>query len=256
MIQVVATALVLIPAAAVGATPVSGPPLSVRTVPINTSAGSQTDPHVSGDLAAYTSETSDGHSEIRVYAFDAATDEAIPNQLGDGNRAPTPAEPDRMKGLVREAMREGAIGISTSLQYAPAPYASTEELIALAAEAGKLGGIYATHMRSEGDAITAAIDEAVRIGREARLPVEIWHLKASGQRNWGRMPQIVAQIEKARQSGVEVGANTYAYPAWFNNFSAFIPPWAHDGGSARLLERLKDPPTRVRIHIGFALPER
>ncbi|HYM09178.1 MAG TPA: D-aminoacylase [Bryobacterales bacterium] len=174
--------------------------------------------------------------------------------LGDVDRAPTPAELDRMKALVRDAMRDGAIGLSTSLQYAPAPYASTEELIALASEASKFGGIYATHMRSEGDGIDAALDEAFRIGREAQIPVEIWHLKAAGKRNWGRMPEIVARIEKARQSGIEVGADTYAYPAWFNGFSAFIPPWAHDGGDARLIERLKDPATRARIRRDMETP--
>ena len=98
-----------------------------------------------------------------------------------------------MKGLVREAMEQGAVGVSTSLQYAPAPYAKTEELIALAAESARHGGIYATHMRSEGEAEMAAIDEAIRIGREAHIPVEIWHLKAAGKRNWGRMPEVVAQ---------------------------------------------------------------
>ncbi|HEX7288313.1 MAG TPA: D-aminoacylase [Candidatus Angelobacter sp.] len=174
--------------------------------------------------------------------------------LGDDNRAPTPAELERMKSLVREAMQEGAVGVSTSLQYAPAPYATTEELIALAAEAAKFGGVYATHMRSEGDAITAAIDEAVRIGREAHIPVEIWHLKAAGKPNWGRMPEIAAQIEKARDSGVDVSANTYAYPAWFNSFSAFIPPWAHDGGEAKMVERLKDPAMRARIRKEMQTP--
>jgi dihydroorotase/N-acyl-D-amino-acid deacylase len=137
--------------------------------------------------------------------------------------------------------------VSTALQYAPAPYAKTEELIALASEAANYGGIYATHMRSEGDAEPAAIDEAVRIGREAHIPVEIWHLKAAGRSNWGKMPQIVAQIEKARAAGVDISANTYAYTAWFNSFSAFVPPWAHDGGDAKLIERLKDPATRQRI---------
>jgi N-acyl-D-amino-acid deacylase len=174
--------------------------------------------------------------------------------IGDGDRAPTPAELDRMKALVRDAMQDGAVGVSTSLQYAPAPYASTEELIALASESAKLGGIYATHMRSEGDAIIPAIDEAIRIGREAHIPVEIWHLKASGRPNWGRMPEIIAHIDEARRSGVEIGANTYAYTAWFNSFSAFIPPWAHDGGDAKLIERLKDPAMRARIRKEMLTP--
>ena len=174
--------------------------------------------------------------------------------LGDDNRAPNASELERMKELVREAMRDGAVGLSTSLQYAPAPYATTEELIALATESAKLGGIYATHMRSEGDAIGAALDEVIRISREAKIPAEIWHLKAAGKSNWGRMPEIVAHIEKARASGVDITADTYAYTAWFNTFSAFIPPWAHDGGDAKLIERLRDPAMRARIHTEIQTP--
>lgn len=176
--------------------------------------------------------------------------------IGDGDRAPTAVELERMRQLVRDAMHDGAVGVSTALQYAPAPYAATEELIALATEAGKLGGIYATHMRSEGDAESGALDEAIRIGREARIPVRIWHLKAAGKNNWGRMPQIVARIEKARASGVDIAANTYAYTAWFNSFSAFIPPWAHDGGDAKLVERLKDPAMRARIRKDMETPSK
>ena len=174
--------------------------------------------------------------------------------LGDDDRAPNAAELERMKTLVRDAMRDGAVGVSTSLQYAPAPYASTEELIALAAEAAKFGGIYATHMRSEADAIIPAVDEAVRIGREARIPVEIWHLKTAGKANWGRMPEVIAHIQQARDAGVDITADTYAYPAGFNTFSAIIPPWAHDGGDARLIERLKDPAIRARIRKEMETP--
>jgi N-acyl-D-amino-acid deacylase len=174
--------------------------------------------------------------------------------LGSDNRAPAPAELEKMKQLVRDAMRDGAVGLSTSLQYAPAPYAKTDELIALAAEAGKLGGIYATHMRSEGDAIIPALDEAIRIGREGHIPIEVWHLKAAGKNNWGRMPEIVRHIEDARSSGVDITADTYAYTAWFNTFSAFIPPWAHDGGDAKLIQRLKDPATRARIRKDMMTP--
>jgi dihydroorotase/N-acyl-D-amino-acid deacylase len=167
--------------------------------------------------------------------------------LGDDDRAPSPAELESMKALVRDAMREGAVGLSTSLQYAPAPYAKTEELIALAGEAAKFGGIYATHIRDESDAIIPALDEAFRIGREANIPVEIWHLKAAGKCNWGRMPEIVAHIEAARKAGLDVAADTYGYTAAFNTFSAVIPPWAHDGGDRKMIERLKDPAMRARI---------
>ena len=167
--------------------------------------------------------------------------------LGDVDRKPSASELDSMRALVRAGMEDGAVGVSTSLQYAPAPYATTDELIALASEASKYGGVYATHMRSEGAHIFEAIDEAVRIGREAGIPVEIWHLKAAGKAQWGLMPKIVARIDAARRSGVEVGANTYAYPAWFNSMSAFVPPWAHDGGDKKMIERLKDPAMRRRI---------
>ena len=167
--------------------------------------------------------------------------------LGDVDTQPSGAELDSMRALVRAAMHDGAMGVSTALQYAPAPYATTEELIALASEASKYGGIYATHMRSEGAKVFQSIDEAVRIGREAHIPVEIWHLKAAGKPQWGLMPRIVAKIDAARRSGVEVGANTYAYTAWFNSMSAFVPPWAHDGGDKKMLERLKDPAMRARI---------
>ncbi len=174
--------------------------------------------------------------------------------VGDDNRAPSSAELERMKALVREAMHDGAVGLSTSLQYTPAPYATTEELIALASEAAKLGGIYASHIRDEGDSISGALDEAFRIGREARIPVEIWHLKAAGKANWGRMPEIVRRIEQARRSGIDVTADTYAYIAGFNSFSAIIPPWAHDGGDRKLIERLKDPAIRARIRKEMETP--
>ena len=167
--------------------------------------------------------------------------------LGDADVQPTAAQLEQMRELVRQGMRDGATGLSTALQYTPAPYAKTEELIALASEASKAGGIYASHMRSEGDAVLESIDEATRIGREAHIPVEIWHLKAAGKSNWGRMPAIIARIEQARASGIDISANTYAYTAWFNTFSAFVPPWAHDGGDAKLIDRLKDPAMRARI---------
>jgi N-acyl-D-amino-acid deacylase len=175
--------------------------------------------------------------------------------LGDADVQPTSDQLKAMQTLVDQAMQDGAAGVSTALQYAPAPYAKTDELIALASEAGKYGGIYATHMRSEGDLVLDSIDEAIRIGKEGHLPVEIWHLKAAGKANWGRMPQIVARIDAARAAGVDISANTYAYTAWFNTFSAFIPPWAHDGGDEKLVERLKDPATRTRIRQDMLDPK-
>jgi dihydroorotase/N-acyl-D-amino-acid deacylase len=174
--------------------------------------------------------------------------------LGDADVQPTAPQLNQMKSLVRDAMKDGAVGVSTALQYAPAPYAKTDELIALASAASPFGGIYATHMRNEGDGVLNAIDEAIQIGRGAQIPVEIWHLKAAGKANWGRMPQIVARIEQARSSGVDISADTYAYTAWFNDLSAFIPPWAHDGGASALVARLKDPATRARIRKDMESP--
>jgi len=174
--------------------------------------------------------------------------------IGDNDAQPTPAQLEQMKELVRQAMRDGAVGASTALEYAPAPYAKTEELITLAAEASRFGGIYATHMRNEGTGVLSAIDEALRIGREAHIPVEIWHLKTGGKPSWGHMPEVVAKINAARAQGLDVSADTYAYTAWFNDFSAFIPAWAHDGGNAKLIERLKDPATRERIRKDMLTP--
>jgi N-acyl-D-amino-acid deacylase len=176
--------------------------------------------------------------------------------LGDDDKQPTPEQLEQMKALVTQAMRDGAIGLSTALEYAPAPYAKTEELITLAGEASKSGGIYATHMRNESDAVLPAIDEALRIGKEAHIPVEIWHLKVAGKENWGRMPEVVAKINAARAEGIDVSANTYAYTAWFNTMSAFVPPWAHDGGDAKLVERLKDPAMRARIRKELTTPSK
>jgi N-acyl-D-amino-acid deacylase len=175
--------------------------------------------------------------------------------VGLDNRPATAAELDRMRQLAREAMEQGALGVSSSLEYAPAPYASTEELIALAKEAARYGGIYATHMRSEGDGLMNSLEETFRIGKDAGLPVEIWHLKVAGKKNWGTMPSVIAKIEEARSAGIDVAADTYAYTAWFNDMSAFVPPWAHDGGNGRLIERLRDPTTRARIKKDMQTPD-
>jgi dihydroorotase/N-acyl-D-amino-acid deacylase len=172
--------------------------------------------------------------------------------VGYADRAASPDELTQMQAIVATAMRQGALGLSSALEYAPAPYASTGELIALASTAAQFGGIYATHMRSEQESIMASIDETIRIGREAHIPVEIWHLKAGGVRNFGLMPEIVARIDRARAAGVDIAADTYAYPAWYNDLSAFIPPWAHDGGDAKLIERLQDPAVRARLKAELA----
>ena len=174
--------------------------------------------------------------------------------VGDGDRAATPQELEKMKDLVAESMREGAMGLSSALQYPPAPYASTDELIALARVSAQYGGIYATHMRNEGDGEMAALAETARIAREAHIGVEIFHLKTAGKPNWGKMPQVVAFIDTARSEGLDIEADTYAYTAWNNDLAAFMPPWAHDGGDAKLIARLKDPATRARIRKDMQTP--
>lgn len=174
--------------------------------------------------------------------------------LGDNDVQPTPAQLKQMEALVRQAMLDGAVGLSTALQYPPAPYAHTPELIALAKVASQYGGIYATHMRNEANAVLPAIDEALEIGREAHIPVEIWHIKVAGKDNWGQMPKVVAKIDAARASGTDVTADTYAYTAWSNDLAAFIPPWAHNGGDAKMLARLQDPATRARIRKDILTP--
>jgi len=198
------------------------------------------------DFAGYFARLEKQHIGINLASYVGATT-AREMVIGYADRAATPEELVRMQGLVAEAMRQGAVGVSSSLEYAPAPYASTEELIALAKTAAEFGGVYATHMRSEQEGILNALDETIRIGREAHIPVEIWHLKAGSVTIFGMMPEIVGRIERARASGVDIAADTYAYPAWGNELSAFIPPWAHAGGNEMLVERLKDPAVRVRL---------
>jgi N-acyl-D-amino-acid deacylase len=174
--------------------------------------------------------------------------------IGYGDRVPTAQELRRMQALVAQAMQQGALGLSSALQYPPAPYAQTDELIALASVAARYGGIYATHMRSEADAEMAALEETFRIGAEAHIPIEIFHLKVSGRSNWGKASQVIASIDAARARGIDVAADTYAYTAWENSFSAFIPPWAYDGGTEDLIARLKDPATRARIRNDMLTP--
>ncbi|MFI5058360.1 MAG: amidohydrolase family protein [Candidatus Acidiferrales bacterium] len=206
-------------------------------------------------LREYFSRLEKQHVGINIASYVGAT-QVRAMVLGPDDVQPAPPQLEQMKELVRQAMRDGAVGVSTSLEYPPAPYARTEELIALAQQASAAGGIYATHMRNESDAILPAIDEALRIGREAHIPVEIWHLKVAGKENWGRMPEVIAKINSARAGGIDVTADTYAYTAWSNGMSAFIPPWAHDGGTAKLLQRLKDPATRARIRKDLLTPSK
>jgi N-acyl-D-amino-acid deacylase len=188
---------------------------------------------------------------LGTYVGAAQVREAV---LGDADRAPTPDELAKMKSLVAQAMQQGAMGLSTALIYPPGHYAKTDELIALAQVAGSFGGIYGTHMRSEGRAEMVAIDEAIRIGREGGLPVEIFHLKVSGKDRWGQMPSLVRKIEDARKSGVDVAADMYPYLAGATALSSALPPWAADGGPEKELARLADPAVRRRIRAEMTVP--
>jgi N-acyl-D-amino-acid deacylase len=186
---------------------------------------------------------------IGTYVGAAQVREAV---IGDDNRAPTPAELEKMKALVEQGMQDGAFGISTALIYPPGHYAKTEELIELAKVAARYGGLYASHMRSEGTSEMAAIDEAIRIGREASLPVEIFHLKVSGKPRWGSMVKVVEKIQAARDAGLDIRANQYPYVAGGTALASSLPPWVADGGVAKLLERLHDPKIRARIQTEMA----
>jgi N-acyl-D-amino-acid deacylase len=181
---------------------------------------------------------------IGTYVGSAQVRQAV---IGDDDRAPTPAELTQMESLVEQAMKDGALGVSSALIYPPNIYAKTDELIALAKIASKYGGLYATHMRSEGASEMQALAEAIRIGREANLPVEVFHLKVSGKARWGNMKIVVAAIQAARDSGLDIAASMYPYPAGGTALASALPPWAADGGVQKLLVRLKDPEVRARI---------
>ncbi|HTR19379.1 MAG TPA: D-aminoacylase [Gemmatimonadales bacterium] len=185
-------------------------------------------------------------STINLATFVGATQVRMA-VIGFENRKATPAEQAHMEALVDSMMLQGALGVSTALMYAPAIYAPTEELIGLAKAARRHGGIYASHIRNEAAHEDAALDEAFRIGREANIPVEIWHLKAAGKPQWGRMPRVLARIDSARAAGLDVTADQYPYTAAATSLDASIPQWAHAGGTDSLIARLKDPATRARL---------
>src|SRR6266550_1285705 len=167
--------------------------------------------------------------------------------VGFDDRAPTAAELERMKSLVAEAMKDGALGLSTSLQYVPARFAKTDEIVELAKVAHQYGGIYATHQRSEANALDESLNEVFEIARRARIPVEIWHLKTAYKKNWGRMPEVLAKIARARTQGLQISANVYPYIAGSTALSACLPPWALEGGTEKMLARLRD--VRIRQQL-------
>jgi N-acyl-D-amino-acid deacylase len=167
--------------------------------------------------------------------------------IGYDDRPPTAQELEQMKKLVADAMRDGALGLSTSLQYVPARFAKTAELVELAKVAQQYGGIYATHQRSEANTIDASLDEVFEIAQKAKIPVEIWHLKTAYKKNWGRMPYVLNRIKQARDRGLDITADIYPYIAGSTALSACLPPWALEGGTDKMLARLRDPQTRQRL---------
>jgi dihydroorotase/N-acyl-D-amino-acid deacylase len=182
-----------------------------------------------------------GAGTVRVYA------------KGEAQGPATPAELDTMRAVVKNAMEDGALGVASALIYPPANFASTEELIEQAKAMAPYGGIYITHLRSEADRFLEAIDEALRIGKEGGVPVEIFHFKASGRRNWGTIPLAIAKIDSARAAGQDVTANMYLYTAGGTGLAACTPPWASADG--KLLDNLRDPATRARIKDEMLRPQ-
>ena len=168
-------------------------------------------------------------------------------ELGEKDVDPTPAQLDRMRALVREAMKEGALGVGSSLIYAPASYAETPELTAITSEAGKCGGMYISHMRSEGNKLLEAIDELISISRESGAPAEIYHFKQGGEPNWGKLDAAIAKVEAARKSGLRITADMYTYPAGATGLDAAMPTWVQSGGLEAWIKRMKDPATRARL---------
>ena len=198
------------------------------------------------DLDGYFQRLEASGSALNVATFVGAT-QVRKVVLGNEDRAPSERELQLMVALVDTAMRQGALGLSSSLVYAPAFYATTAELVALAQAAARHGGIYATHIRNEGAGFDEAFNEAVRVAAAADIPVEIWHLKRAGDDNWGDMPRVLQRIDSARAVGLDITADIYPYQASATGLAASIPQWVHEGGTDSLIARLRDPTTRARI---------
>lgn len=181
-----------------------------------------------------------------VASFVGATTVRV-HEVAYEDRPPTSDELARMQALVRQGMREGALGVGSSLIYAPAFYAGTDELVALAAAAGELGGMYISHMRSEGNRLLEAVDEVLEIARRAGVPAEIYHLKAAGQSNWSKLDPVIEKIETARAEGLAITADMYTYTAGATGLDAAMPPWVQEGGHDAWVERLRDPAIRARV---------
>ena len=174
--------------------------------------------------------------------------------VGLDDRRPTAAELEQMRAIVRREMAAGALGIGSSLIYAPAFYATTEELIELCKVAAEYRGKYISHIRSEGNRLIESVEELIRISREAKIPAEIYHLKAAGEANWKKMPRVIALVEEARRSGLRITADMYTYPAGATGLDASMPPWVLEGGYEEAYKRLRDPGTRKKIAAAIRTP--
>jgi N-acyl-D-amino-acid deacylase len=197
-------------------------------------------------LGEYLQHLEDRGVSTNVASFVGASSVRV-HEMGYEDRAATPAELERMKDLVRGAMREGAIGLSSALVYVPGNFASTEELIELAGAAAEFDGLYTSHMRNEGNTIFEALDEFITIVRESGIRGEVYHLKVSGKQNWGKLDEVIRRIEAARAEGLAVTADMYTYHASSTGLTIELPGWAREGGHDAMVERLKDPELRPRI---------
>ena len=197
-------------------------------------------------LREYLATLENGGISTNVASFVGATTVRI-HELGHENRPPTPDELDRMKALVRQAMEEGAMGLGSSLIYAPAFYADTDELIELAKVAAEYDGMYISHMRSEGNQLLEALEELITSSREAGIRAEVYHLKAAGEANWPKIDQAIERIEQARSEGQEITADMYTYIAGATGLDAFMPPWVQEGGFGEWRTRLMDPDIRAKV---------
>jgi N-acyl-D-amino-acid deacylase len=204
-------------------------------------------------LAQYLDHLVDRGVSCNVASFVGATTVRI-HEIGYADRPPTPAELERMKDLVRQAMREGALGVGSSLIYAPAFYAKTDELIALCKVAAEYNGMYISHIRSEGTRLLQAADELFQIAREAKIPAEFYHLKAAGKPNWDKLDPLLAKIEAARAEGLHITADMYTYTAAGTGLDAVMPPWVQEGGLQEWIKRLKDPDIRRRVKVEMDTP--
>jgi N-acyl-D-amino-acid deacylase len=204
-------------------------------------------------LAGYLDYLTRRGVSCNVASFVGATTVRV-HELGFEDRPPSPAELARMKQLVRQAMEEGALGVASSLIYAPAFYAQTDELVELARAAAEYDGLYITHMRSEGNRLFEGVDEVITIAREAGARAEIYHLKAAGEPNWHKLDEVIRKIERARAEGLAITADMYNYTAAATGLDAAMPPWVQEGGYAAWAARLRDPQVRARVALEMQTP--